>query len=80
MGFCMPGFQESNDGRAAGEAQIRVLRARGILKYAPTLVVCYDVLKMRGINAGFPRRPYSPLDEETKEKVRAAFAEEGLFE
>jgi len=71
---------ESNDGRAAGEAQIRVLKARSILKYAPTLVVCYDALKMRGVNAGFPRRPYSPLDEETRERVRAAFAKEGLFE
>jgi len=70
---------ESNDGRAAGEAQIRVLKAREILKFAPTVVVCYDVLKMRGINAGYPRRPYSPLDEATKETVRAAFAEEGLL-
>jgi len=70
---------ESNDGRAAGEAQIRVLKARGILKFAPTVVVCYDVLKMRGINAGYPRRPYSPLDEATKETIRAAFAKEGLF-
>jgi len=71
---------ESNDGRAAGQAQIRVLQARDILKYAPTLVVCYEVLKMRGINAGYPRRPYSPLDEATREKIRAAFAREGLFD
>ena len=71
---------ESNDGKAAGEAQIRVLKARSILKFAPTLVVCYDVLKMRGINAGYPRRPYTPLDEATKERVRAAFAAEGMFD
>jgi dihydrodipicolinate synthase/N-acetylneuraminate lyase len=71
---------EANDGRRAGQAQIRVLKARSILKYAPTLVVCYDVLKMRGVNAGFPRRPYSPLDEETKERVKEAFTKEGLFE
>jgi dihydrodipicolinate synthase/N-acetylneuraminate lyase len=71
---------ESNDGRAAGQAQIRVLRARAILKYAPTLVVCYSVLKMRGINAGFPRRPYSPIDEATSERIREAFTREGLFE
>jgi dihydrodipicolinate synthase/N-acetylneuraminate lyase len=71
---------EANDGRRAGRAQIRVLKARSILKYAPTLVVCYDALKMRGVNAGFPRRPYSPLDEETKERVKEAFTKEGLFE
>ena len=44
------------------------------------MVVCYDVLKMRGVNAGFPRRPYSPLDEETKQRIKAAFTAEGLFE
>jgi len=71
---------ESNDGKAAGEAQIRVLKARSILKFAPTLVVCYDALRMRGINAGYPRRPYTPLDEVTKERVRAAFADEGMFD
>lgn len=71
---------ESNDGRAAGAAQLRVLKARGILKYAPTVVVCYEVLKMRGVNAGYPRRPYSPVDDETRERIRAAFAAEGLFE
>jgi dihydrodipicolinate synthase/N-acetylneuraminate lyase len=70
---------ESNDGRAAGEAQNRVLKARGILKYAPTVVVCYAVLEMRGINAGYPRKPYSPLDEITKIKVKEAFMKEGLF-
>jgi dihydrodipicolinate synthase/N-acetylneuraminate lyase len=71
---------EANDGRRAGQAQMRVLKARSILKYAPTLVVCYDVLKMRGVNAGFPRRPYSPLDEETEKRVKEAFTKEGLFE
>jgi dihydrodipicolinate synthase/N-acetylneuraminate lyase len=70
---------ESNDGRAAGEAQRRVLEARAILKYGPTLVTCYEVLKMRGVNAGHPRRPYTPLSDELKRKVRDKFLQMGLF-
>jgi dihydrodipicolinate synthase/N-acetylneuraminate lyase len=70
---------ESNDGRAAGELQLRVLQARAVLKYAPTLVTCYDVLKMRDVNAGFPRRPYTPLDEGLKRRVRDEFHRLGLF-
>jgi len=70
---------ESNDGRRAGELQLRVLKARGILKYAPTQVVCYEVLRMRGINAGYPRRPYSLLDEETRKRIESAFTEMGLL-
>jgi dihydrodipicolinate synthase/N-acetylneuraminate lyase len=70
---------ESNDGRAAGEMQRRVLEARAILKYGPTLVTCYEVLKMRGVNAGYPKRPYAPLSEELKRKVRDDFLQMGLF-
>lgn len=70
---------QSNDGRAAGAAQMRVLKARDILKLAPTVVVCYEGLKMRGIDAGYPRRPYSPVDDATREKIRAAFAAEGMI-
>lgn len=70
---------ESNDGRAAGELQRQVLKARAVLKYAPTLVTCYAVLKMRGINAGFPRRPYAPLEEAMSEKIRSEFRGLGLF-
>lgn len=70
---------QTNEGRKAGELQLRVLQARSILKYAPTLVTCYEVLKMRGVNAGFPRKPYSPLNEDIKQKVRDAFQEMGLL-
>jgi dihydrodipicolinate synthase/N-acetylneuraminate lyase len=69
---------ESNDGRAAGELQLRVLKARSILKLAPTLVVCYEVLRMRGVNAGLPGRPYSPLKDNIKKKVRDEFNQMGL--
>jgi len=70
---------QSDKGREAGEVQLRVLKARSILKYAPTLVSCYAVLKMRGINAGFPRKPYLPLSNEMEQKVYSELKKMGLF-
>lgn len=68
-----------NDGRKASEVQLHVIQARSVLKYAATLVVCYEVLKMRGVNAGFPRRPFSPLDDVTRQQVKDAFTSMGLL-
>ena len=70
---------ESNDAKKAGELQLRVYKARAIMKLAPTTVVCYEALKMRGINAGFPRKPYTLLSDEVRAKVKAGFTEMGLF-
>jgi dihydrodipicolinate synthase/N-acetylneuraminate lyase len=70
---------QTNDGRKSAQMQLKVNRARNILKYGPTLVVCYEGLIMRGINAGFPRRPYGPVSEETRAKIKAGFTEMGMF-
>jgi dihydrodipicolinate synthase/N-acetylneuraminate lyase len=48
---------KQGDSQKTGEAQVRVVKARAILKYGPTLTMTYAVLRMRGINAGYPRRP-----------------------
>jgi dihydrodipicolinate synthase/N-acetylneuraminate lyase len=68
-----------NDGRKAAEMQMKVNRARSIIKIGPTLVTCYEVLKMRGVNAGYPRLPYSLLPDDLRAKVRNAFVEMGLL-
>jgi dihydrodipicolinate synthase/N-acetylneuraminate lyase len=70
---------ETNDGRKSAAMQLKVNRARGIMKLGPTLVTCYEVLHMRGVNAGFPRRPYGPLTEEARKKVKDGFIEMGLL-
>jgi 4-hydroxy-tetrahydrodipicolinate synthase len=69
----------TNDGRKSAQMQLKVNRARNILKYGPTLVVCYEGLHMRGVNAGYPRRPYGPLTEETRAKIKAGFTEMGML-
>jgi N-acetylneuraminate lyase/4-hydroxy-tetrahydrodipicolinate synthase len=69
---------QNNDGREIGAAQLRVVKAREIMKSAPTLVVCYEVLHMRGVNAGYPRLPYALLSEEKRASIKKAFSEMGL--
>lgn len=69
----------SADNKKIGQMQLKVNNARAIMKYGPTLVVCYEVLKARGIDAGYPRLPYSLLDEELRKKVLTAFTEMGLL-
>lgn len=69
----------SYDNKGIGQMQLKVNNARAIMKYGPTLVVCYEVLKARGINSGYPRMPYSLLNDETRKKILAAFAEIGLL-
>ncbi len=70
---------QNHEEERIGKLQLKVLKARNILKFAPTLVVCYAVLKMRGINAGYPRLPYSPLNEDIERKVYREFVEMGLL-
>ena len=69
---------EAGKMRESGALQLKVLKARTVLKSAPTLVVCYEVLKMRGVNPGNPRLPYRLLDNSTRQKIRASLKELGL--
>ncbi|HEY59633.1 MAG TPA: dihydrodipicolinate synthase family protein [Anaerolineae bacterium] len=62
----------------AAQLQLKVLEARAVLKTAPTLVVCYEVLRMRGINPGNPRLPFHSLEKGKLKHIRSSFAELGL--
>lgn len=70
---------QSGDAPKAAQTQLRVNQARAIMKYGPTLVVCYEALKMRGVDAGYPRRPYSLLPDDIRTKIKTAFSQMGLF-
>jgi len=59
--------------------QLDVVRARAILKYGPTLTMTYAVLRMRGMNPGYPRAPYQEISKELYNKVVGAFKEMGLL-
>lgn len=70
---------QANDAKLAGQLQLKILQARAVLKMAPTLVVCYEVLRMRGVNAGYPKPPYLPLVGALCEKIKSAFSDLGLL-
>jgi dihydrodipicolinate synthase/N-acetylneuraminate lyase len=67
------------DARKTSEYQLKVVKARSILKYGPTLTMTYAVLRMRGINSGYPRSPYSEIPLSVYNKVEKEFHEMGLL-
>lgn len=63
----------------AKETQELVLKVRAITKYGPTVPVMHSILKMRGIDAGYPRKPFLPISEEMENKVKSALKELNLL-
>jgi dihydrodipicolinate synthase/N-acetylneuraminate lyase len=59
--------------------QLRVIKARAILKYGPTLTMSYAVLRMRGMNPGFPRKPYQEIPSSLYEKAEEELKDMGLL-
>ena len=59
--------------------QQKVLMARKIMKYGPTVPTCHAILKMRGIDGGYPRLPYTPIAAAVEDKVREGLTELGLL-
>jgi len=59
----------------AKELQKNVLLMWDILHYGPSSPTAYAMLKVRGIDAGFPRRPMLPLGEDLFRRVSTAMGE-----
>ena len=59
--------------------QLDVVKARAILKYGPTLTMTYAVLRMRGLNPGYPRAPYQEIPKELYQRVEGEFKDMGLL-
>lgn len=56
--------------QAAIEAQRLILRIRAITKLGPTVPIMHAILKMRNIDAGYPRSPFIGIDTGLKEAVQ----------
>ncbi|NMB62783.1 MAG: dihydrodipicolinate synthase family protein [Chloroflexi bacterium] len=69
---------EAGNMHKAGKLQLQVLKARTIMKSAPTLVVCYEILRMRGVDPGQPRLPFHFVDADTRQKIRESLNVLGL--
>ncbi len=56
----------------ARQWQTHILRLWDVLHIGPSVPTAYEILHLRGIDAGYPRRPMLRLDADTREKVRQA--------
>jgi len=74
-------YQAYLDGNREKLMQIQedVLVVRQITKYGPTVPTCHAILKLRGIDAGYPRLPFTPVPPETEKRAKDALQEMGLL-
>jgi len=61
------------------QVQRDVLVVRQITKYGPTVPTCHAILKLRGIDSGYPRLPFTPVPLETERRVKDALQGMGLL-
>jgi dihydrodipicolinate synthase/N-acetylneuraminate lyase len=61
--------------KASLETQDLILRIRSVIKQWPTLSILHAILEMRGVDAGFPRRPYLQCPPEMKARIRGQLRE-----
>ena len=83
---CFPEFMEGfyelwkqGDAKATAVKQLEVMKARNILKLGPTLTMIYAILRMRGIDPGYPRAPYADIPQDLYAKVEKEYKEMGLL-
>lgn len=55
---------------AAMASQRLVLKIRELTKAGPTVPIMHEILKMRGIDAGYPRKPHLEIDDKLRDKVK----------
>jgi 4-hydroxy-tetrahydrodipicolinate synthase len=72
-------WEERNPNKT-GNYQLKVVKARSILKYGPTLTMTYAVLRMRGLNPGYPRAPYQDIPPSMYERAEHELKDMGLLE
>lgn len=71
-------YLEGNRGKIM-QLQSDVLKVRQITKYGPTVPTCHAILKLRGIDAGYPRLPFTPVSPETEKRVEESLRSSGLL-
>ena len=83
---CFPEFMQdfyetwkAKDPLATGKKQLAVLNARNIIKMDQTLTMIYAILKMRGIDPGYPRSPFKEISKEIEDKARKMIDEQGIL-
>lgn len=62
----------SENGTRARKLQTHVLKMWDVLHFGPSVPTALAMLQIRGVEAGYPRRPMRPLGKETYDRVKAA--------
>jgi N-acetylneuraminate lyase/4-hydroxy-tetrahydrodipicolinate synthase len=57
--------------------QMEIIKARNALHTAPTIPACYEALRIRGINVGYPKTPFRRLKAEQVELIKYKLAQLG---
>jgi dihydrodipicolinate synthase/N-acetylneuraminate lyase len=74
-------YKQYMDGDKEGAmgTQRLILKIRQITKSGPTVPIMHAILRMRGIDAGYPRSPLINIDDATKVKVKTALEKLNLL-
>lgn len=69
----------AGDRETAMELQRLVLRLRNLTKTGPTVPILHEILKQRGVDAGYSRSPLVPVEEAAAKKIAVELKNLGLF-
>jgi dihydrodipicolinate synthase/N-acetylneuraminate lyase len=61
------------------KTQEKVIVVRQITKYGPTVPTCHAILKLRGVDCGYPRLPFKPVSQEIEQRVKSSLEALGLL-
>lgn len=62
---------KKGDAVATAKKQLEVIKVRNVLKLGPTLTMTYAILRMRGLDPGYPRAPFTEISDELYQKALA---------
>ncbi|MGA2977863.1 MAG: dihydrodipicolinate synthase family protein [Spirochaetia bacterium] len=62
---------QSGDREAAMNMQRLILNVRDLTKTAPTVPILHEILRMKGIDAGYSRSPLIEIDDASRQKIRS---------
>jgi len=69
---------EEGDISKAVSLQMRVLEERDIMHLAPAISCVHAILRIRGIDAGYPRAPFQEVDDTTFNKIKESLERMGI--
>lgn len=74
-------YQEAaaGDYEKARETQLKALKVREITKYGATVPTMMAILKLRGVDAGYPKKPLLPVTQDVIDRVEKALKDLDLL-